>query len=259
MSSRDPARVVRPMIEPKPERVRYARTLARHAQALRDPSAMITAARDLRTAGRPDKALETLEGFRRETDANSSWRLEQSLTLAALGRPGDAIREVQELLDADPEAPATLRLIAAFAAAPSVGAIDKANVRTLLSETVTSDDPVGVLKKMRLKAVGTVPIRHVLGAGAGLALQTRLRLLSRTIALKTIYRALDLTAILLLALARLWVWRSDIRIASLGNFTRLADVVDRIDPVLRRLRDESKGRRTPLQIHAFVRLFVAAL
>ncbi len=229
-----------------PERVRAALALGRQARAMTDPDALIIAARDLRAIGRPDRALETLERARCHRNGSSAWRLERSCTLAALGRPEEAVREIRELLDAHPQAPAILRLIANFASLPGVAAVDKPNVRTLLSDTVAGDDPVSVLNKVPLKAVGRIPIGKVLAASAGQSAAKRLRLLFGVMRLKAIYCILDLAADLLLAMARLWAPTRDVRIASLGNFTRLADIVDRIDPVLRRLRSESEGRRKPL-------------
>lgn len=236
------------MVELNPGRVRDARALVQRAETLHDAESLITVAHDLRVIGRPDVSLRALEHCQEIVGRTNPWLLEQGLTLAALGRPKDALRSLRDLLNADPSAPDTLRLIVAFDEVPEVIAIGRANIRRLLSETVIHDDPVSILSKIPLKAIGLIPLTRLFGAGQRASASVRARLLARVILSKIRFRILDLVAIGFLALVRLRYWRHDIRIASLGNFTRLADIVDRVDPVLRRLRDTSGGRKPPLLI-----------
>lgn len=236
------------MVELRPEKVRDARNLTRQAETLHDAASLTAAARDLRVIGRPDISLRALERCQQITSPTIPWQLERCLTLAALGRSEEALQAVGGILDTDPNSPAILRLIAAFDEIPEVTAIDQANVRKLLSETVIRDDPVSILAKVPLKAIGHFPLACLFGAELRLPAGVRARLWARMIGSKLRFRIFDLIAICLLALVRLRYWRRDIRVASLGNFTRLADIVDRVDPVLRRLRDKADGRKPPLLI-----------
>ena len=236
------------MIELRPEKVREARNLARRAETLHDAESLIAAAHDLRVIGRPDLSLKALERCQQIAGPVSPWRLEQCLTLAALGRTKEALQAVRGVLDADPDPPAILRLIAAFGEIPGGIAIDQANARKLLSETVSRDDPVGVLPKVSLKAIGRFPLTRLFGADLRMTANVRVRLCARMIGSKFRFHLLDFVAICLLGLVRLRYWRRDIRVASLGNYTRLADIVDRVDPVLRRLREQAGSCKPPLLI-----------
>lgn len=236
------------MAELRPEKVRDARILARQAEAVHDAESLIAAARDLRVIGRPDLSLRVLDRCRQIANSTTLWRLERCLTLAALARPEEALQAVRGILDTDPDPPASLRLIAAFAEIPGMIAIDQANVRKLLSETVVRDDPVSILSKMPLKAIGHFPLIRLFGADLRLPAHLRARLWARAIGSKIRFRVFDLVALCLLALVKLRYWRWDIHVSSLGNFTRLADIVDRVDPVLRRLRDRAGSRQPPLLI-----------
>ncbi len=236
------------MTELRPEKVRDARSLARRAENLHDAKSLIATARDLRVIGRPDISLRTLERCQKITSPTYPWRLEQCLTLAALGRPKEALQAVRDILDADPDPPAMLQLIAAFDDISNGTAIDQTNIRTLLSETVIRDDPVGILSKVPLKVIGHFPLTRLFSANLRLPAGVRARLWARMIGSKICFRLFDLIAICFLALVRLRYRRRDIRVASLGNFTRLADIVDRIDPMLRRLRDSAGGQKPPLLI-----------
>ncbi len=229
-------------------KVREALALDRKARSLSDSDELMQAARNLRVLNRPERSLIVLDGIRFTHNGSFGWHLERSCTLAALGCPEEAVQEVRAALDLQPEAPVNLQLIATFGEALGSAAVGKANVRKLLSDTVIDDDPVVILNKISLRAVGKIPIGKLLLASGGESFRKKLRLLLHAMKLKATYRVLDLTALIVLAFFRLSHPTRDVRVASLGKFTRLADIVDRLDPVLRRLENETGARRKPLLI-----------
>jgi putative glycosyltransferase (TIGR04372 family) len=232
----------------RPEKIRDAQNLARHASELRDAEPLIVAGHDLRVIGRPDISLQALERCRPTSGFDSKWALEYCLTMAALGRTREALQTVHELRRRDPMISPGLKLIAIIDDACGTAAIDKANIHLVLPETIATDDPADILSTMPLREVWKVPLRRLLGADIGLSREARVRLVRRANALKIAFGAVNLIAALLLAGVRLRYGRRDVHIASLGDFTRLADIVDRADPVLRRLRDSAGNGRPPLLV-----------
>jgi putative glycosyltransferase (TIGR04372 family) len=233
------------MKELNPEKVRKAFALVRDVLHLRDPEALIGAARALRQIGRPDEAQKALERAASERDTDE-WRMEYALTLATRGYPEETLALLRELVAGHPQAPAQFRLILAFADIPGVVAVGKSNVRSLMSENITSDDPAAMLIKFPLKAVGLVRTGPIIDAVSGLPSQARLRLVFQLLRLKARYYFTDLLARCLIGATRIAAGGRPVHIASMGEFTRLADVVDRVDPVLRRLRDESHQGQIPV-------------
>jgi hypothetical protein len=160
--------------------------------------------------------------------------MEQLLTLAALGKANEAATATLKLTQHF-EVPIQIRLIAVIAAHP--GAFNGANVRKILTETCLTDDPLNLLNTFPVNAVGQIEVRVWLKALTGASFLLRMRLLSRIIRLRIRNRLVAAAAQILIGMVSILVGNRRVLIASMGEFTRLADVVDRLDPVLRRLRD----------------------
>ena len=221
------------MSDSKLERVRQAHQLVTEARGHDETAALIAAARTLRQIGRPDEAQSALQ---RAVEARDGWdwSMEQLLTLAALGKANEAATATLKLTQHF-EVPIQIRLIAVIAAHP--GAFNGANVRKILTETCLTDDPLNLLNTFPVNAVGQIEVRVWLKALTGASFLLRMRLLSRIIRLRIRNRLVAAAAQILIGMVSILVGNRRVLIASMGEFTRLADVVDRLDPVLRRLRD----------------------
>lgn len=235
----------------KPETVREAYALTARANETSNPQSLVTAAQNLRRIGRPDLALHALGRIRQAMATYEEWQLQLCLTYAALGRHEDAVQTIRAMRQTSSSLPATLELIALFNEMTGVVSVNKANIRRLLTETVSTDDPTAALSTFPLKALGRIAVGRLIEfATATMAPEARTRFLARALGLKVKYRLFDVAAGLLFALVRLRYLRRGVQIASLGNFTRLADIVDRLDPALRRSRRQA-GNGTPPLLIAF--------
>ena len=222
------------MSDSKLERVRQARRLVMEARGQDEAVSLIAAARTLRQMGRPDEAQSALQRSA-VARADWDWSMEQLLTLAALGKANEAATATLKLSQHF-EVPIQIRLIAVVAAHP--GAFSGANVRKILTETCLTDDPLNLLTTFPLNAVGQIDVRVWLKALTGASFLLRMRLLAKIAGLQIRSRLVNIAAQILIGSVRILVGRRRVLIASMGEFTRLADVVDRLDPVLRRLRDQ---------------------
>jgi putative glycosyltransferase (TIGR04372 family) len=233
------------MSDSKLDRVRQAHRLVMETQAQVEHDALIAAARALRQTGRPDEAQSALERAA-ETCGGWDWSMEQVLTLAALGKAKEAATATIKLTEHF-EVPIQIRLIAAAAAHP--GVFTGATVRKILTETCLTDDPQKILASFPLNAVGQIGMGVWHKTLAGTSFPLHMRLLARIIGLRIHSRLVDAAALILIGLVRVLVGGKRVLIASMGEFTRLADVVDRLDPVLRRLRDQrQEGGSSPILI-----------
>jgi len=218
----------------KLERVREAHRLVNEAQSKNGAASLIAAARTLRQVGRPDEAQSALQRAAIARD-DWDWSMEQLLTLAALGKANEAAKATLKLTQQF-EVPIQIRLIAVVAA--HQGAFTGANVRKILTETCLTDDPLNLLTSFPLNAVGLVEIRDWLKALTGASFFLRMRLLTKIAGLNIRNLLVNAAAQILIGLVRIVMGGRRVLIASMGEFTRLADVVDRLDPAIRRLRDQ---------------------
>ncbi|OEJ65856.1 TIGR04372 family glycosyltransferase [Magnetovibrio blakemorei] len=224
---------------------RISREFIKEAATAQSPNRLLELARDLRTIGRPDESFKLLVRYRQEHPQNKSYRFEVCLTHAALGNVAESLKAVQEIIDNN-EANLALLLISALGAVEGIDAIGKPNVRSLLSETISEESQAFVFDKVPLKGISLLHMHAVINASKQLDFKSRAHFIFDVISRKCKYHIQDKIAVIIILFIRLILRRWNVKISSMGNFTRLADMVDRIDPVLRRFRDNLDS--TPLMI-----------
>jgi putative glycosyltransferase (TIGR04372 family) len=225
--------------------VRKSRWLMRRAERADDVATIVAAARELRATGRADLALRAL-ALPRMDPAEPAVRRERALALEAHGHDAQALQELRALAasglaDLDTDA-AALRIagqepdgFAHFDFGPAASRIHSADDLARLLKPL--------LKPMRL---GQVPLRGawpVLRAafrlgGPGIRTAAKWAVARTKVLISRVVASVAFTA------ARILTGRRHIVVTSMGKFTRLADLVDRIDPLLREIQARGEAART---------------
>lgn len=222
----------------KLERVRQAQKLVIRSQGKLNQEELISLIQEFRQIGRPDIAYATIMRVNSYNNA-LEFHKQKILTLAALGKANEAALAVNKLVGFS--LPIQIRLIAVVA--QHKDAITIENVRKILNENCFKADPLTVLASFPLKLFSQIYLVAWYKATTGISWRLRIKLLISIIFLRLINISLNVTANAVIKFVRFFIGRQQVLIASMGEFTRLADVIDRLDPVLRRLRDVNQTER----------------
>ena len=231
--------------------VRKARRLSELARRERDRGRLVEFADALRLLGRSDLSIEILGSFVSKFDSSKEAAIEKVRCLDALGYFTDALEIVAGLKKIRPavfdvlhlELKLALRLGGGYLATFKYGELiesvqDVNDLRTLLEILPLDRLPLGDLLKL-------LPRCFQFQGARGLIVLAR-------------YAWSNLTRVGagLFANACLWgcrilAFKRNIYVASMGKFTRLADLVDRVDPLIRRLKSDPKTASYKLFIFFF--------
>lgn len=215
--------------------VRLSRALSQKAAAMPDSPQSIAIAGELRSLGRPDLALKIVESDQPDSLAQQ-FELARDLALAGYGARSMAImRRIVEDAGADMGHVAFAIDQAARRDPPQVATLDFQMIFDLARRTGRVD---AVLQSLPFtltpgSALTALWRGHLLTEPAAILAFT-----ARVLGARGAITMLRLAFAVLFAGLSLITGKRRILLASMGKFTRLADLVDRIDPMLRRLRAE---------------------
>lgn len=229
--------------------VRKARGLSELARRERDRGGLIEFAEELRLLGRSDLSIEILDSFVSKFGSSKETAIEKVHCLNALGYLIEALEAISGLKKMGPaacdvlhlELKLALRLGGGYLATFKYGELielvqDVNDLRALLEILPLHQLPLGDLLKLlprcfRFQGVRGLIVRYVWSnltqAGAGFL------------------------ASAFLGGCRILTFKKNIYVSSMGKFTRLADLVDRVDPLIRRLKSDPKTSNYKLFILFF--------
>ena len=234
---------------PTTEAVRQAFATEIAARHESNPSALVAYAAQMRTQMRPDLAAELLARVDTDAQAHPSAAFEHALTLEALGRYQEAIMCNAAFLGVHPNnADAHVLALRLARRAGTTSLLDFGAVRRAINDVAALERYVHQVSWPLLPIAGML---QILAAAARRAPRKLPRLAGRAaigLAKRILARALVPAAF---AFLRLWTGKRHVYITALNRFTRLADLVDRLDPILRRIRARHPEGDTALFVFFF--------
>ncbi len=218
--------------------VRTARRLAAEAAGEQDSARLTALTAELRALDRPDLGLEIIATRSPETTDSVT---EQMLCLESLGRYADALTAAGRLAHLAPASADGLRHEIRIRQRPGNSGLSQLTAARLRAVVTSTKNLRTVLTALPLAKVPAPLVRILSDAALRHAPASLTGLLSRAWGGRLATRLAELGVAFSLALLGRLRGGRRIHVTSLGNFTRLADLVDRVDPLIRRL-DASEGK-----------------
>ncbi len=208
-------------------------------------------AAEMRTIGRSDLALRAVDRAEQIAARSSASLYERAAALQALGYLDEARETLDRIAPAD-RTSTRLALLRIKIANKLSGAGAAALDHGAIADAICSRDDLALIEPaLPLVTMSYRAMKRLLESARSVDPVAAGRLRRRWLVARTKRTAAKLGATLLLGTARLFSGGRQVHIASMGKFTRLADLIDRIDPLLRTLEADGGARRHRLFVLFF--------
>ena len=232
-----------------PDPIRKTRKLFLQGRREIDCEKILNIARDLRSLGRPDLGLELLSTAPVKIEISEEITLEKIFCLKSAGFNSEALRLLSSLKQRQHLSLSTLLLGLKLLLESGIQTVPEAVLKELLGSVRTNSDFRLVFENLPLSLITWSCLPSLLAAAINWGPKISLLVLFSYVYTRVKIFLAKLVTSLVNGLLCLVTGRKEIIYSSMGRFTRLADLIDQVDSLLRKLKSE--GRSDDVKVFIF--------
>lgn len=229
--------------------VRKTRKLFLQGRREVDCEKILNVARDLRLLGRPDLGLELLSIAPVKTETSEKTTLEKIFCLKSAGYNLEALRLLSFLKQRQPISLSTILVDLELLLESGIQSVQKAVLKELLGSVRTKSDFRLVFENLPLSLITWTCLPSLLAAAINWGPKISSLVLCSYVYTRLKIALAKVVTSLITGLLCLVTGRKEIIYSSMGKFTRLADLIDQVDSLLRKLKSE--GRSGDVKVFIF--------